>query len=604
MYKHFLAILLVGLFTLTACGNEEKITYIKPLPDDGSACKTTEFKKQCRTDTSYSLCENDQVVTRQCDANQVCLAGECMDIAIGGQIQANCDDVGCNCDARKFRNSCDNGKRIACDTDVITEFDCSEYGLTCYNGECIDIVSASCDESFKSICIGNSLVSCDGGEIDVEYCDFDTSCLTIDDKADCYDVCDVDGKVAYRCGFGSDGNATKYTCTSTNRGLFYVASETTCYACFSPTEEGGFEEWKFDLADICLSKECTPGKAQCVDNHVVSCMNWGSAKSYKLDYDCGDKSCVVYNDEIAICADECKAELVGQHQRRCHNDAPDSIGFVCTQMGDKYYWIYDVNSKISCSHGCDIDSGECRKLHPDEGKACSDDDKSENYYIPRCDDNIQLFCHGNSVIAKSCGRETCLLGYDWFPSCFELCTEEEIKNPSYKCQYGIYSIVDDCVELESGKFIHRHEQIECPHGCDENTEQCIKLHKDEGNYCDDQELYCDGSFIMRCHNNHIEAEPCNYGVEDGKYTCVQITFEKNGFVESIGCEQTCSEEDALNSTLVCTDSEYDSSRLQGRVCVKSYDMGDYTASSYNYFWYDVDQICENGCNEAHDACHI
>ena len=653
MNKRLLTVLLVGLCTLVACSNDEKITYVSPLPEDGSACTVADFKNQCRTDTSYMICENDQVVTKNCVSNQVCLGGECKNIAVqlqqscdpasfvpvcsdekhrtfcsedgqsgvelcAGELkcsegacveessggQADCTDVGCRCDARKYRSSCDNDKRLACDVDVITETDSAAYVLTCYEGECVDVISTECDEKFKDVCIGNRHVYCDDGEVKSEDCyGDDERCLTINGSAACYSECLDEGRSYYRCLYDENGTAQKSTCTLTENGLFEVWSDETCFACLNPSDNGGFDAQIWDVAQICLSKECTAGPDKCEDNHVISCRSGDFSKGYELDYDCGDKSCVVYDDD-AICADECTAELAGQHQRQCLEYG--STDFICTQIGDKYYWIYnDREPEMMCHHGCNEETGECIKIHPDEYKPCSLNEESDDYYAPKCDNNVGLACYSDYVSASECDG-TCLM-VDDNPGCYNLCSDEEINHPTYECDGDSGSYFDGCVEIVPGKFVHRSRYIHCQNGCDETTGQCVKIHEDEGKKCDVNGLqYCSGDIELSCDNGIISAYACNprYSGEGSPvgagetYACVEDIADDAKYAH---CMLACTEADAERIETVCTDS-YDGGWLEGRRCVKSVDMGYHTMTSEDYFWSEAHGECEHGCNEAHNDC--
>ena len=635
MTKHMVFVLIFAVCGLNACGDKDNNSEPQ-LPADGTACDSASFDAICRTDSSYIVCEENQIATKNCDPNWVCVRGECKDLAIDkescvpteyqpkciddthrklcsadGKVETEictgdlkCTDGYCGgkgqsgekCDPMSYRNSCEGTKRTACDWGTITEYDCADDSMICDEGECKP-VSIACDEkTYKDKCIGNRLYYCRKEEVDYDICGWNEYCLNIDNVVDCYRACFNEGEIYYYCGhLGWDDEqsfAKKYTCTNTKYGLFWVVTDESCEECYAYQTGAPFEQ-NGDKSELCLKTECSGDTETCDGNQVSACKH-----GYELKYDCGNNKCVVY-DEEAICAKTCTAAENGKHISSCEVEDYYYVSndYVCTQIGENYYWLYD--RAVRCEQGCNSENGECIKVHEDEYKPCSWDSDSAIYYEEKCDKNVYLHCAGDDgyVIADKCSENSvCLTGIDdIYDGCHEECTAAEVGNPEISC-IGETESKSECTEVAPGKYIYRNSLTHCVHGCDSTTSQCKKLHPDEFKACDPEitEDTCYNGNILSCTSNYpyddgdtigyvyyVNECPRMYDDDLDDYvptTCIQDN-------NKVSCLSKCSAADVNTSHLTCY---YD--YIEGKECVKSGD---------DYYWKSVNKKCLSYC-DAHD----
>lgn len=655
----------------------------KPAEGETCACDPADFKGYCTSATTYSACEDNEIVDKTCDAEQVCNLGECKPKPVekdpctpgsyrslcedgthrtlcseDGKIEieacpadttcvdgnckgenTECNEVGCACDS-SFQNSCDDTKRIACDNGIITEYDCAADGLTCHEGECYVVGQLACDNTFKNKCIGNNLLSCTENRLPLQqdetcqepmgYLSLDRCneinggiCSTISGITDCYEPCTTEGEILYdHCGY-YDRKASKLTCTKTDTGLFYIPSEAECISCGEMIPGYGFDS--MERGSICATEQCTyQEEASCTGNKASTCSSEGD----RITFDCGQDKCVVYGDK-ALCAEECTANLKDTHKYSCDLHFENSEGlygqysskdYVCTQVGEKYYWI--LRSEDLCQNGCDSTTNSCKKLHADEGKSCTE----YGEYATRCADNILLTCSlqyeenplgpGEDPIEtyvwRACNctvsNSDCIEYEDendgTWAVCMEKCTAEDVNKPQVVCKDGrdgVYSSGRECVEIE-GKYYWQNYAKDCAFGCDDKTGQCIKAHEDEGKTCsptaaprcvnDDVVLFCeevnDGVYqyyALSCkyyQSNSITT--CNSNATSGSYGNVTAMLEAV-------CDNSCTEQDATEERI---QKHWNSSinELEAYVC-----EGD---NDYGYYWtYDYQSSIE--CTHGYDA---
>ena len=618
MNKKFLVVIL-GICALSACSNDERSSSPQTVVLN-ETCDSTNYVPTCIDDFQRKLCTSTGLVMIEiCPENLACKGGYCG--SLGGSNPENCSEPGCACSTISYRQSCNGNKRIACDDGIITEYNCADDGFICYQGECHP-QKTTCSDNFKDKCIGNTLYYCNDytHSVQEDNCgahEDDGICATVNDVTSCYGKCYKEGDIYYNCVYDDyddddEYRALKYTCTMTDKGLLWTESMTTCHACYTFGAGQEFAE-NSSHDTICLSNECSDDSAadKCSSNHVVRCMD-----GYELDYDCGELECVIDADMGAICAEPCDETQANQHRYTCAQSEYSGIRStdeLCTQIGSKYYWLYQDTT--FCSRGCNDSTGECTKLHPDEFKSCSRYQDDDNYYAEKCDDNIILSCSAGEVYAEPCGTKTCVKDpYYGDYECMKLCTAEEIANPTSVCEgaeyytpgngfVSYYSYKSYCEEFEPGKFIKIETGERCFNYCDLDTGKCVKLHEDEGNECDyDQPDYCDGKYLLTCDGNEIRAISCANEILSDDAVCMKINNpnsdsnnqDENGL--SATCVLPCSESDANTQQKICIDN-----RLYLMNCISDENGHYYLDGSYDHYY--LPRVnCYHGCDEETNDC--
>ncbi|MBQ9816850.1 MAG: hypothetical protein IJM59_05215 [Proteobacteria bacterium] len=727
---------------------------------DVTPCTPAEFAAECTDDTHYNTCNSKGYVENlACTENMKCLKGTCH--------PTDCDEVGCLCDEKSFQNSCTDNKQLSCVDGIVTEYDCGTDGLGCYMGKCRLIGTVTCDsKTFVSKCIGDTAINCEpnirlpyytgeyiqyypdsleasncAGEdevcaiidgkadcytpctdanmtsmcmsvsstatgkciessdhklvftnkkyqscltnttnfckdgkcihndkVDAEcspktdksYCEnnvlfecygnsekgrfvanecYSGVCTTINGITDCYDSCAVEGKTYYDCDYPGYDKAVKYVCTSTPAGLVYVESEVDCHYCKDTTGmmDDGWE------GDICVNQKATTDKSFCKDNVAVNIIELPveseddtEYEAYEVPMDCGSQKCVVNEDGEAICADTCKPEDNKKTKYTCEirnyepgntntipafPEEPDSVlppggrsmlrekiyeyddymsyvsdSYVCTQIGDQYYWVHETRE--TCDHGCDTDL-KCKKLHKDEGNECDDE--------IRCEGNIWLTCDYDTLTAYNCGAKTCAVLKDG-SGCFDTCTAADQSKPFQACVDKTSSTQVACVAAGDGKYVQTYQTNDyCYHGCDSKTGKCTMLHEDEGKKCnmETDKPRCANDLYLECYYT-LTSSPDKDESEWRTISCSSEVSHYGDFNEGICIEQypgedysspkcvpKCTAADVDKPQSVCIDLGPDMQRQEGWVCQKSGDI---------YYWDSVDKFCEHGCNKEKTAC--
>ncbi|MBO4350177.1 MAG: hypothetical protein J6A01_04410 [Proteobacteria bacterium] len=228
MKKRLAFLLFVSLCAMNACSDGSNNSD-NPTPD--AACNPDEFAPTCPSETSYTACIDNTIVTQACGDNQVCEDGECKEVqdvepectaknyeptcpsdttytaCEEGKIVTKdcpegqtCQDGACTetqppaedeCDPESYTPTCadDTHKTVCGDDKKLTQEDCSE-GMVCIEGECV--IENPCDEAeFKPECTDDTHYTvCVGGIQSVEACEGDLVCF----KGVCKQKSNDDGK--------------------------------------------------------------------------------------------------------------------------------------------------------------------------------------------------------------------------------------------------------------------------------------------------------------------------------------------------------------------------------------------------------------------------
>ncbi len=155
-------------------------------------CNAADYPK-CSDDGKLLTCPNGTVETTACTEGKTCKTTESGASCEAGDTEIkecteSCDH-GCNthtgtcyveCNPAEYTSSCSDNTLTFCnETGEITESNCNDGNKVCKdegNGaECVTddkppVTEHDCDEEGKSICDGNSVKTCEGGEWEVRPC--------------------------------------------------------------------------------------------------------------------------------------------------------------------------------------------------------------------------------------------------------------------------------------------------------------------------------------------------------------------------------------------------------------------------------------------------
>ncbi|MBQ9394955.1 MAG: hypothetical protein IJU23_05500 [Proteobacteria bacterium] len=489
--------------------------------------------------------------------------------------------------------------------------ECVDNICVCKSGKCVidKELGTECDaESYTSRCEGDLLYYCghSSDTVEADHCYDGDKCLTINNKTQCYEPCSLEGETYYDCDYHEKGQATQYTCTRTEKGLFWAEKEVKCLYCHDTI--GIYDDGY--VGDVCINETCSEDAYgdSCDGKKLTQCLGYSDV-TYKYSTDCGTQSCIMYEESSGVCADACtkedhdKENKIFKCELNLERDNPiyTSRPYYCEKLDEGYYWIEDDKEYYDCRHGCD-NNGECKKIHPQEGKNCTKSDTA-------CDGHFALNCGWDGHEVTDCEKACIVDEYEnaevIIAHCVDTCSETEVAaGDLYSCTPFNMSLdsIDvsysqKCVKIDDNQYAKISSSENCSHGCDEKTGKCIKLHEDEGTPCsqgDDE--YCAGDYIIRCgYEGTKMAEDCNAPnkTDDQPMDENFPNYTKNTCIIEEGytwatCKPACSAEDVDHPVKSCA-----ADRLSQYICTKNGD---------NYFWVSNSNYCDHGCDANKNEC--
>ncbi|MGI5830349.1 MAG: hypothetical protein ACOX8U_09310 [Bradymonadia bacterium] len=508
-----------------------------------ATCDETTHVVECTAEGKLKLCESGNIVEQDCPANTVCRSGKCecdpvsypvcKDVNTlsvcenGAVVDKTCeDDEVCDNNAcvpgtascgEDFEAVCRNDSKVTCVSNVVTAEDCTASGKACSKGECVDVPAegTACTGDEPEFCNGNYAVYCDGGEVVSEsyFCDPDIypPCDVVDDVADCYSTCTE-----------AELGTNKLTCFN-YYGYYFYSLEESCVKSdrgnlvYHPDYENAVycDDGCDDTTGKCIKLHDEVGN-DCDDNYGDKCD--GAILLSCIDekvkaVDCGE----VENSKCGVSTDG-----VGECYQTCDN--VDDTKWVCDEFWGMYFsdlfkceelsdgtlgYVYQEESEM-CSTTCNEATGQCVKLHDDEGKPC------DSNYTRACTGDILTLCYGDTVRAVDCAEDGnfCATSKEGETTCYQTCAEANEETLVCDHYYGS-SDTYKCFELEGdqlGATLVSYE--ECANECDDDTGLCVELHVDEGDDCTEENYpdKCTGEVLTYCFGDKVEALDCAGGV--------------------------------------------------------------------------------------------
>ncbi len=248
MKKYLLAIALLSSIALcVACDDDNS-------EEKGATCSPDLFKASCADETHIYQCQDGDIVSVQCGANEVCSNNACK--AESSKPSTGSDESGKQGEDKKSPTSSEGDK---CGADFV----------------------ASCDAA------GN-LVTCIDGEVSVEACSNGEYCLL--------------GKCQGSCEQGSDFCLDEKTVMMCISGKYYKGNCSDGCAnnrCVNPNEQlGGDDEPEGPACELGTKPYCDE------DGTLVSCEYWGEPMVVKSQCvsgtKCQDGVCVMENADRCV----------------------------------------------------------------------------------------------------------------------------------------------------------------------------------------------------------------------------------------------------------------------------------------------------------------
>lgn len=318
----------------------------------------------------------------------------------------------------------------------------------------------------------------------------------------------------------------------------------------------------------------------------------GHVQAYECDPNFnGEWTCAIDNGE-AVCAETCDPRYFKPtYSCETRDDKAYSVKRSCA-FDDEVYFVQPTEEL--CEHGCSEQTGRC-KLHPDEGKTCTESPKS-------CAGDVWLYCGTDRVIhAALCSEVYASYEGEWacanitkdgqsFASCRQTCPASDANKTKRICGYRAssgtnYSSETSCI-ASNVNYIETAE-IDCIHGCDGNTGECIKLVPEEGNVCNygDKEICKNDLRVFCAPDKTIHVEDCKANHE----TCLEHDAKYADCVDSNNCDAV-----TMGTTRAA--------------CLSDYLAGEEKCglSGTQYAWLqstDSDvEFCEHGCDSDTGTC--
>lgn len=305
--------------------------------------------------------------------------------------------------------------------------------------------------------------------------------------------------------------------------------------------------------------------------------------------DCGSPNCCL-KTEVGSIKYECDTYSSRYESSEAYKCSEDYDG--------RYIWQYYYEEQQVCFHGCDADTGKCKKIADFEGEAC-------DYGMDMvCRDGFIASCEYGRLVAHACEDGSVCVELDGYvPSCEMPCNKSDVDKETKTCQSVIngdtgeiayyYYVTQKCEQFTdtSGQTVYLQtviDDVECKHSCDENG--CTKLHPDEGKPCDEVENTdgrCEGNVFLVCAINctNGKCKETFEAIDCGNQLCVEEIIDGlhiASCIENDPCEPS---EVNKEKTVKC--EYYEDEDIELASLYRCEKVGD------KYFWRDV-----AGCYEA------
>ncbi|MBO4350428.1 MAG: hypothetical protein J6A01_05715 [Proteobacteria bacterium] len=584
-------------------------------------CDPLDYIGICVDETHYTAChENGYVKTFECEENTECLSGTCS--------PKDCTGVGCECDAASFTATCEDDKYVACENGVVTEYNCADDGMVCYQGQCSVVGMVECDaNSFVDKCIGDTLVLCskhgyeklDNADGYVTYPDLlfagncafafeerQGICAVVNGIANCYRPCsdkEYEDHASSICG-GIDSSVPG-GCQESDDHKYIFTIDENAEIQYCTTDETNICKDGKCIKDDKVFTSCDPStdKSICDGNYLYYCYDddgYLSEPYFTMD------ACLLYGaecleiDGVSDCYLPCETEGDFIYS---DVDIPrgKAVRYECTNTDKGMYYIPKPAECYAIFNSEDPSYEDHDYLS--NGDICVHDktDATEGVCDGNVAKNVDLFEYRNEnddwvsdmfEIAIDCGSKTCGV-LDGKAFCAETCTAEDESNKQTKHVCSIFndwkeleyrSLSYSCVQVDDKYFWVNDGGVSCGHGCAED-QTCKQIHSAEAMSCSevsdsefkDDGYQCDNNIFLYCYDGSVQAYNC------GNQVCAKLE-------DTRGCFDTCAESDVGNTTDVCED---DRSSIH-RECVQSSDGKSVLLDSLQY--------CYHGCDTANGQC--
>ena len=592
-------IIMITIATACLCACNESVKYTSPCDTSAPA--------RCVDDYHFAKCGTNGYVTSACCSEDAIAAGTCNRVCLMKESGAICEEVSQSHtvtpppkpEPAECGNSIiESGEQ--CDGAMLGGHSCADrYGSNAKGDVGCD--PTSCKVKYDN-CVPDTANCGNGALDDGEDCDGELlrseDCDSIIDGAagtlKCNDQCrfDVAECRVSLCGNGivDPGEECDTTAPENLECNDVVNATLGTLSCNA--------QCKLDISGCQKPKTgelCDDEKfAACDDNVFVTCRNgvitrtvcdaYFSTTCAKLD--AGDYT-------VSGCIDnyfEC--DHVGDVAWQCKPDS-DYISAEMTCLrdmtSDKSYWYYFDGAKVEvCPYSCDIRTGSCERLVPDQGTRCNS--KTTRAY---CDNNVAVNCTDN-VTMSSVNAEVCVdtcgvfgTGSNSEAVCLHANAACNAGDPNKtECVFS-YLVTMKCATAAGSKqsAYRLTSTTYCPNGCDPSTNQCVKLDASEGTPCtiSTKDTCLDGDVLLYCDSdNKLATRACKV---DGKGLCLEDDY-------SASCHDTCSTIGETRSTCEITDS---GAYTKHEVCVEIDDQ----------LVFETERIenCGYSCNADKTGCH-
>ena len=479
-------------------------------------------------------------------------------------------------------------------------------------------VTEQCTYQEEARCDGNKAIGCSYNGDKIAFDCGQNKCVVYGDEAICAEECtaQLENTHKYICeqefddpdSLSVEYTSKDYVCTHIGEHYYWLLmnSNTCDNGCDATTnackklhaDEGTSCEDTYEYATRCAGNvllTCTkqydydplnPGEDP-VESLVWMACNCAASHSECVEtYDATD------DYTSAKCMELCTAADVQKPQLVCQDDRGGIFSHKkeCVESNSKYYW-HEVNTY--CGFGCDDTTGQCIKIHDDEGKSCATttapicvnddvvlycDEDTEQYVAMSCKDyqsNNVATCNSDAA-SGSYNSQTGMLN----AMCDRTCTADDVANGATKKYWDSLNERLDIYTCEPYwddiYYWYYDSSMFCTHGYDATTESCVSIHANEFTECDYSNDYCEGSIYLACSGGYYVAEECPDECND-----------------LIGCYTPCDDEDE--------EPVYQCSGDNSEYSIETYCSYNYEIDSMVYRTY-TDYCGKNGCSAYSGKC--
>lgn len=399
---------------------------------------------------------------------------------------------------------------------------------------CSDVGCFCNTDTFRNICDGTTRIACDGGIVTEHNC-------------------------------ADDG----FLCS---HGKCYVKPDTTCPA---------------DFKDKCIGNVLY----YCSENHHVIYRD-------ECDGDGDDSVCATIN-QVTDCYDKCDSE--GEVYYSCSyssNDEP-SFKYTCSKTDKGLLW---VPSEETCYECYTVNPGGDIVENGRYNNVCAKDECAAGAEDAACSGNQAVNCIDGYELKFDCGDLQCVVEEELGAICAETCSPEQADTTKHVCVFDTKSYYDfestsyTCEKIGDKYYWIYDDTDYCRHGCNDTTNECLKIHPDEDKPCsmyeEDANYYperCENNIILSCEGRSVMARDCEgmtcLNIDDYGYNCYELCTAE----EIANPRNTCAYDGPAptDSDVVMADSYYTGcEEIEGGKYIKR--------NSYNH--------CSRGCNLKTGEC--